>query len=120
MGAMKETKSFLKHRAHSRAKVKIPVQFWAVDDPKESQKLRGQIALAKDMSLDGLYIKTSQAMKVWDIVRMEVHIPKKTKYIYAYAEVVRIDAKGAGLRLLLMPEEDKDALKKYLEDLSLE
>ncbi|HTC20894.1 MAG TPA: PilZ domain-containing protein, partial [bacterium] len=107
---MKETKSFLKHRAHSRAKVKIPVQLWAVDDPKESQKLRGQIALAKDLSLEGLYIKTGQALKVWDVVRLEVYLPKKTKYIYAFAEVVRIDAKGAGLRLLLMPEEDKDAL----------
>ncbi len=117
MGAMKENQSYLKYRAHDRAKVKIPVQFWAVDDPKESEKLRGQVALAKDMSLEGLYIKTGQALKVWDVVRLEIYIPQKTKYLYAYAEVVRIDAKGAGLRLLLMPEEDKESLKKYLDRL---
>jgi hypothetical protein len=115
---MKESKSFLKHRSHTRSKVKIPVQFWPVDDPKHSEKLRGQVALAKDMSLEGLYIKTSQALKVWDIVRMEIYMPQKTKYIYAYAEVVRVDTKGAGLRLLLMPEEDKDLLKKYLDKIS--
>jgi len=113
---MAENKTFLEKRVQSRIPVKIPVQIRRVEDPTELKKLRGQTALAKDLSLDGMYIKTDKSVKVGDIFRLDISIPEKPKrQLFAFAEVVWIKQTGAGLKLLLMPEEDKESLRGYLD-----
>ena len=112
-------KSFLERRGRSRTPVRIPVQFQQVEDPAELEKLRAQPALAKDLSLDGMYIKTAMGMKPGDVFRLDISIPEKSKgQLFAFAEVAWANPEGAGLRLLLMADEDRESLKAYLEKLS--
>jgi hypothetical protein len=112
---MADQKSFLEKRLQSRLAVKIPVQFRQVTDPKELKKLKGSTGLAKDLSLDGMYLKTPGKAEKGDIFRLEISLPvKPRKQLFAFAEVVRVDEKGAGLKLLLMPSEDKEDLQHFL------
>ncbi len=110
---MSENKSFLEKRSHVRVPVKIPVQFGLVEDPKELEELKSQIGLAKDLSLDGMFIKTDKMVKVGDVFRMDISLPEKSKQLFAFAEVVWANETGAGLRLMLMAMEDKEDLKGY-------
>jgi len=114
---MAESAGFIEKRANSRVQVKIPVQYRLVDDEKELEKVRGRHALAKDLSLNGMFIKTDKGVSKGDVFALDVSMPdKKSKHVFAFAEVVRITNKGAGIKLLLMPEEDKSALQEYLEN----
>lgn len=113
---MPQTNSFIEKREHSRVKVKIPVQYRLVKDKKELEKVLGLHALAKDLSLNGMFIKVERPVKTGDVFALDVFVPDQTvKRVFAFAEVVRITTEGAGIRLLLMPEEDQSALKDYLE-----
>lgn len=115
---MNEKKSFLEKRVNSRIPVKVPVQYRLVEDPTELENLKGRTALAKDMSLDGMYIKTEQPVKVGDVFRLDVSVPKKAGQLFAFAEVIWVNDAGAGLRLMLMAVEDKEYLKDYLDQLA--
>ena len=112
---MPNNESFLERRSNTRKPVKIPVQYHLVEDPKELKDLKGKTALAKDLSLDGMYIKTDKAANVGDIIRLDVSMPEKSKQLCAFAEVVWANPKGAGLRLMLMAIEDKEDLQAYLD-----
>jgi hypothetical protein len=118
---MPQNASFLEKRTHSRIKVKIPVSYRLVEDKKELEKARGPRALAKDLSLNGMFIKTDKPMKMGDILRLDISAPdNKLKHFFAFAEVVRITGAGSGIKLLLMSEEDKSGLKEYLNDADVE
>ncbi|HXL72357.1 MAG TPA: PilZ domain-containing protein [bacterium] len=113
---MRET-SFLEKRVSSRIKVKIPVQCRLIEDKTELAKMRGHHALAKDLSLGGLFIKTVVPMKEGDIYGLEISmtIPRSI-HVFAFAEVVRAMKTGAGIKLLLLADEDHAALKEFLEN----
>ncbi len=115
---MTENKTFLEKRVHSRIPVKVPVQYRLVEDPQELENLRGQTALAKDLSLEGMHIKTDKTVKVGDVFRLDISVPEKSKQLFAFAEVVWVNETGAGLRLMLMAVEDQEALKGYLDKAS--
>jgi hypothetical protein len=117
---MADANAFLEKRGNSRLAVKIPVQFRLVEDRKELDGLKGHTALAKDISLDGLYINSPKSVNIGDIFRLDISVPEKSKHLFAFAEVVWVNPKGAGLKLLLMPNEDKDDLKAYLKKLEAE
>ena len=112
---MAKNKSFLEKRGQFRVRVKIPVEYQRVDDPRKLKKLRGKTAVAKNLSQGGIYIKTIKPLKTGDILRLDIIMPKKARNLFAFAEVVWADKEGSGIRLLLMPEEDKAALKAYLD-----
>ncbi len=112
---MSESKSFLERRLQSRVRVKIPVHYTLVENKKVLAKVRGLHALAKDLSLSGMFVKTDKPVAVGDVLRLDISIPgKKIKHYFAFAEVVRASKSGAGIKLLLMPEEDKSGLREYL------
>ena len=113
-GTVADNKSFLERRHRSRAPVKIPVEFRMVEDPQQVEAFRGRPGLAKDLSLDGMYIKTEKPVKPGDILRLEITVPENSKQLFAFAEVVRVDPSGAGLRLMLMEQEDHESLQDYL------
>jgi hypothetical protein len=112
---MIENEAFLEKRSHSRIPVKIPVQFGLVEDPVELEKLKSRTALAKDLSLDGMFIKTDKKVKAGDVFRLNISLPEKSKHLFAFAEAVWANETGAGLRLMLMAVEDRDDLKGYLD-----
>jgi hypothetical protein len=111
---MVELKSFQERRAHFRKPVKISVDYHLVEDPAEIKNLKSQTADTRDLSLEGVYIHAGR-LNVKDVIRMDISIPKNPNSIFAFAEVVRIDQTGAGLRLMLMASEDKESLRGYLE-----
>ncbi|HVZ81014.1 MAG TPA: PilZ domain-containing protein [bacterium] len=113
---MSDHRSFLEKRVHSRVAVKIPVQFHPVTDPKELKKLRGSTGLARDLSLEGMYLKTPGKAQKGDILRLDISLPMKPRrQLFAFAEVVWVRETGAGLKLLLMPSEDRTALQEFLD-----
>jgi hypothetical protein len=112
---MNEKNAFLEKRVNSRIPVKVPVQYRLVEDPRELEDFRGRTALAKDLSLDGMYIKTDHAVKVGDVFRLDVSVPERSKQLFAFAEVIWVNDAGAGLRLMLMASEDKESLKDYID-----
>ncbi len=116
---MPESQSFLERRSQSRVQVKVPIQYQLVENKRELEKIKGRHALAKDISLNGMFMKIEKPVKTGDILRLDISVPNsKIKHFFAFAEVVRISAAGAGVRLLLMPEEDRSGLREYLTQVS--
>ena len=111
---MSDSNVFLERRANSRVQSRVPVLFRRVEDASEVEALKGKSGQAQDLSLDGIFIQTDK-MKIGDVVRMELRVPQKPEALFAFAEVVRVDEAGAGLRLLLMEAEDRELLKDYLD-----
>jgi len=111
-----KNKMYLEQRLHSRKTVKIPIQYRLVDDPKEIKSVRGKTALARDLSLEGMHLKVpkDKPVKSGDILRLDISLPKKGGHLFAFAEVAWANPKGAGLRLLQMPVEDRESLKGFL------
>ena len=93
---------------------RIPVHYRLVEDPRLLEDLKARAGQARDLSLDGMYLRTDR-MKVGDVVRMDIPVPEKDGSLFAFAEVVRVDETGAGLRLMLMEDEDRQSLKDHLE-----
>ena len=112
---MDESRSFLERRTQWRVPVRIPVQYQLVEDPRELNLFYSHTALAKDLSLEGMYIKTDRPVKIGDIFRLDISIPEDSKQLFAFAEVVRLHEEGAGLKLMLMATEDMAFLKSYLD-----
>jgi hypothetical protein len=112
---MTNNKSYLEKRVHSRVPVKIPIQYRLVEDSKELDNLRGLTALAKDASLEGMFIKITQTVNIGDVFRLDISVPENSNQLFAFAEVVWVNKKGAGLRLMLMAMEDRESLKSYLD-----
>jgi len=110
-----DQKSHLEKRSNERFPVKIPVQYQLVEDPRELDIFYSHTALAKDLSLDGMYIKTDKEVKVGDIFRMDISVPKDSKQLFAFAEVMWVHDGGAGVKLMLMAVEDMAYLKNYLK-----
>ncbi|HET9870944.1 MAG TPA: PilZ domain-containing protein [bacterium] len=119
--AVPKTKGFLEHRAHHRVPVKVPVQFQVLDKREEVDKLQHAKGVTKDISLQGLFLRTAQDVKPGDVFRLEIPLPDQKRALFAYAEVVWVRSgkmffkNDAGLKLMLMPVEDQEALKAYLD-----
>jgi hypothetical protein len=113
---LKDNRSYLEKRTNARITVHLPIQYRSVENPPGMEKRRGHVGLAKDLSLDGLYLKIPKDMKVatGDILRLDITLPEVSKHLFAFAEVAWRNPKGAGIRLLQMPVEDRDSLKDYL------
>ena len=108
--------SHQEQRIHTRVPVKLPVQYRLLDNPKEMEKFRGKVALAKDLSLEGMYIKIARDrdVKIGEIFRLDISLTQTICHLFAFGEVVWMNELGVGLHLMLMPEEDKEFLKTYL------
>jgi hypothetical protein len=114
-------KAFLEHRTQERVSVKVPIQFRILEKREEMDKLHQQKGVTKDISLQGLFIRTAQDIKPGDVFCLDIPLPDVKRHLFAYAEVVWVKPgklffkNDAGLKLMLMPVEDQEALKSYLE-----
>ena len=117
---MNQANSGKENRVHHRVPVKLPVQYRLLDNPKLVEKFRGKVALAKDLSQEGMYIKIARDkdVKVGEIFRLDISLPEIFRHLFAYGEVVWMNELGVGLHLMLMPEEDKGFLKEYLQQIA--
>jgi hypothetical protein len=118
---MTKPEAFLEHRAHPRVRVRIPVHCRPLDNPQEMEKLHDQSGVVKDLSLQGLFLKTSRTVEPGEVLRLEIPLKKTGRSLFAFAEVMWVKPgkwffkNGAGLKLMLMPVEDQEALKAYLD-----
>ncbi len=108
--------SDLEQRIHTRIPVKLPVQYRLLDRPKAVERFRSNVALAKDLSQEGMYIKIARDsdVKIGEIFRLDISLPETLSRLFAYGEVVWMNGLGVGLHFMLMPEEDREFLKTYL------
>lgn len=114
---MSQNRSFLEKRTTSRISVRLPVQFRSINTTPGIEKFRGNVTLAKDLSLGGLFMKVPKEMQLQsgDILRLDISLPETSKHLFAFSEVVWRNQTGAGIRLLQMPVEDQESLKDYLD-----
>lgn len=112
---MTTDQSLLEKRGHSRFKVEIPIQYRIVDNQKveDWETFMNTSALAKDVSLDGLFLETDKTLEKGGVFRLDISL-EDSKKLFAFAEVVWSGPQGAGLRLMMMAEEDKEDFHQYL------
>ncbi len=121
---MTKSEAFLEHRAHHRVSVKVPIQFQILEKREAMDKLQNVKGITKDISLEGLFLRTAQDIKPGDVFRLEIPLPHQRRSLFAYAEVVWVKEgkmffkNDVGLKLMLMPVEDQEALKAYLAQAS--
>ncbi len=111
--------SILEKRTQSRLPVKLPIQYRLLDNPEPVEKFKGKVALAKDLSLDGIFLKIApdKAIRAGEVVRLDITLPEISKHLFAFGEVVWVNRLGAGVHLMLMPDEDRQFLKSYLDQI---
>lgn len=112
-------KSIIEKRAQSRLPVKLPIQYRLLDNPEQVEKYRGKVALGKDLSQDGLFLKISpdKSLQTGEVIRLDITLPEIAKHLFAFAEVMWVNRLGAGVRLMLMPDEDRQYLNSYLDQI---
>lgn len=117
---MPEANLSIERRATPRISVKIPVKY-RLEDGKEVLKTIDEWrkternAYTLDLSLGGMRIVVDQPLSVGDILQFELFILDKVNRAAVYAEVKWVNEMGAGLRFLMMPEEELEALKAFLD-----
>ena len=113
---METKKSFLEKRGFRRSAVRLPIQYRLMTSAGMAGESRGKVALAKELSLDGVSLKImpDQALKAGEIIRLDIILPDVKKHFPVYGEVVWINRNGAGVHLTLMPEKGRKFLEKYL------
>ena len=118
---MPEANLFVEKRAYPRIPVKLPVKYRLVDDMAGAQSI---LEMRKtetntnthDISLGGMYIVSDQKLVVGNILHLDITLPGKTKRLAAFGEVVWSKDSGAGLRFMMIKNEDLETLKLFMEE----
>lgn len=112
-------KSIIEKRNQSRLPVKLPIQYRLLDNPEQTEKYRGKVALGKDLSHDGLFLKIApdKSLQTGEVIRLDITLPEIAKHLFAFGEIMWVNRLGAGVRLMLMPDEDRKYLNSYLDQL---
>jgi len=121
---MPDANMFVEKRAHPRISAKIHVKYRLIEDQKEIDSVfelrkREQTSQSMDLSLGGLYLVSEQLLNVGSILRLDLSLPGQSDPLSAFAEVVWANPTGGGLRFLAMKEKDREALKAYLNRLTV-
>lgn len=97
--------------------VKLPIQYRLLNDPNMAERYKGKMALGKDLSAEGIFLKIApdKEVQAGEVVRLDISLPEIAKHLFAFAEIVWVSKLGAGVRLMLMPDEDRQYLKSYLD-----
>lgn len=117
---MPKAKMSMERRLHPRINVKIPVKYRLEEDAqviKTIAKWRSEEknAYTLDMSLGGMSIVVDKPLSAGEFIKFEVYLLDKKNLVTIYAAVRWADKKSAGVRFLMMKNEDLDALKAFLE-----
>ena len=113
---MKSKKSYLDKRSQARSAVKLPIQYRVMNSDESPEEVRGKVALAKDLSLEGVSLKIipDKAVKIGEIIRLDITLPEVSRHIFAYGEVIWVKRSEAGIHIMLVPEEGRKFLEAYL------
>lgn len=71
---------------------------------------------ARDLSLDGMYLATRQALLIGDRLEVKFRVPGKILPLTLQAEVVRKDEGGVGLRFKFEKDGERDHVKRLVTE----
>ncbi len=111
---MQEGKIIVEHRTHPRIQEQIHIDYCLFEEPMPVQAQNNKNSLGLNMSFGGIYLKGVQDLKAGNIIRLNLTLPSQKETIPAFAEVVRISGQGAGIRFLVMAEDDEKTLNAHL------
>ncbi len=117
---MREANLSMERRTSPRVSIKTPVKYRLEEDQKifrtiEEWRNSGQNATALDLSLEGMCIVVDKPIRVGEVLCLEIHCLSEDKTLTVYASVRWANCKGAGLRFLMMKDDEVDCLKSLLE-----
>jgi hypothetical protein len=118
---MLKSKTGKEKRKSPRVAIKIPVIYRLEENilspvPAEKWRQAQQNAYTLDMSLEGMSLAVDLPLEVGSVIPLNVFLLDKIRLVKAYAQVKWFKSRCAGLRFLLMGEEEREALKCFLAD----
>lgn len=120
---MPEANISVERRIQPRISVKIPIKYRLEEDKavfKTIQEWRSteKHAYTLDLSLGGMNIVMDQQVAIGTILSFEIFLLDTITSMTIYAEVKWTNARGTGLRFLMMKDAEMNALKSFLEKLA--
>ncbi|HJT25490.1 MAG TPA: PilZ domain-containing protein [bacterium] len=112
-------KSIIEKRTHSRLSVQLPIQYRLLNTSDSTERYKGRVALGKDLSQEGIFLKIApdKEVQAGEVVRLDITLPEIAKHLFAFGEIIWVNRLGAGVRLMLMPDEDRQYLNSYLDQI---
>ena len=116
---MPEANISMERRETPRISVKIPVKYRLEDDKEVLKTIKEwrqseKNAYTLDVSLGGMSIVVDQPLSKGDILCFEIYLLDQKNVVTVYAEVKWTQKKEAGLRFLMMRDNDMEALRAFL------
>ncbi len=116
---MPKVKLTLEKRGHQRFSIKIPLKFHLEKNKKilkgiEDWRRTENNAYTLDMSLGGMRIAVDHPLKVGDVLQFDIYLLDKSNAVNVYASVIRADKNSAGLKFLMIKDDEREALKDFL------
>lgn len=120
---MPKAKITIERRENPRFAIKIPIKYRLEQNKKVLKKIEDwrqteKNAFTLDMSLGGMRIAVDQPLTVGDVLQFDIYLLDKSNVVSVYANVIRTDKLNAGLKFLMMKDEEREALKTFLGKIS--
>ncbi len=120
---MDKLKAVLERRGTPRFPIKLPVKYRLELNKKvlkkiEDWKKNEKNAYTLDVSLGGMRIAVDQPLEAGNVIQFDIYLLDKSNIVKVYANVIRADKESASLKFLIMKDEERDALKCFLEKIS--
>ena len=113
----------MEKRGTPRFAIKVPIKYRLEQNKKVLQKIEDwrqteKNAFTLDVSLGGMRIAVDQPLTLGDVLQFDIYLLDKSNVVSVYANVIRADKTSAGLKFLMMKDDERDALKNFLGKIS--
>ena len=120
---MPKAKMTMERRGTPRFTIKIPIKFRLEQNKKVLKKIEDwrqteKNAYTLDMSMGGMRIAVDQPLTLGDVLQFDIYLLDKSNVVSVYANVVRSDKTSAGLKFLMMKDDEREALREFLGKIS--
>jgi len=117
---MGKNNPFMEKRIFPRTLVKVPVKYRLVESRVKVESLiewqkKERHTQTIDISLCGMSLAMDRPLPADSIPRFDIFLPNQTKALTVYVKVVWSNKTGAGLRFIMIKNEDTKALKDFLD-----
>lgn len=113
----------MERRGNPRFTIKIPIKFRLEQNKKVLKKIEDwrqteKNAYTLDISGGGMRIAVDQPLTVGDVLQFDIYLLDKSNVVSVYANVIRADKISAGLKFLMMKDDEMETLKNFLGKIS--
>ncbi len=121
---MPDAKLSMERRTTPRVSIKVPVKYRLEKEKKvlrtiEEWRHSELNCFTLDMSLGGMSVVVDQPLSVGEVLCFELYLLDEKASVTIYAEVMWANNMGAGLRFLMMKDEEMRCLRAFLEKSSV-